>query len=976
VGLALHPILTILIALAPAAFSFWRGRALLHDLEDPALPERLLALQRRNTPVLVVTVVALLFVSPERMGWALPLMMIAKMLAGYPLRRSLHSETWSVWAYLSFYLRLVVAALGFWLLVASLPTLAARAGTSDWIVAGALGAIAVAWNARYASVFRFILRTRPVDAPGILTRFSQLRTSCGLSNIKLDQVNLRGGVFANAVALPSIRTPAVVVTDTLMARLDEDEVTAILAHEVAHLEHYNPKRLMQANISAWVLICVGVLLSPVLRLAAPGLPGFVFLFWPVVILAGLMLQLQHRQKHETESDLRAVALTGDPEALVRALTKLHAFARMPRRWEAEFERHATHPSLARRIQAIRRASGAEPQTITEPERFVGTDPAASVTFHDDRLELHEGSSMTHAIRYQSLRELRIDVRSSAAPQLLAVDSAARRWTIPLQTGDVARAQGILDVIDGHLGKAESTEPALVPLNITRLLMLILIVGGMAVGQLSLLLIGSLALAQPVSQIATAAGVSALAAAVLAWRDGLFWQVGDFSVWLPVTLSLCGTAVIATAFANRHNAPREAGTKLLGVLAASASLAWATVGFSGTAAIDFHRNVREWPAVVVLTLGCAGALAYARPRKARWAALPVALIGIVAGYIGSTGFVDRFVDDSFVAPAPTIDLRTPATSPLNEFSVDFYPSLLRLSPSGQYVAFTTENAHEVSTIHAGKAGGSLAPFTADDAMFLSESRLLLLERQQRVSVLRLVDLAEGHREEWSLNVPVLWPDLSIDASSRQWRLLGRDAANDVISAEGTVGATTLHQTHWKSPADAHHLQLLGMSDGNVIALESRHDYSAMRFFPLIPFLSPLGRTESRLWRLNDRGAAMFGASNAEVTCHASSAIGGPATCVAFDGSRTRFFAIDAATQQLAAQASIASRIYVSNIDDSDWLIGWWNQSPAALHPGTRRAVEFGNETGARPYQIAMGTHVMAGIFPQGRTSTVRIYSALK
>ena len=96
-------------------------------------------------------------------------------------------------------------------------------------------------------------------------------------------------------------------------------------------------------------------------------------------------------------------------------------------------------------------------------------------------------------------------------------------------------------------------------------------------------------------------------------------------------------------------------------------------------------------------------------------------------------------------------------------------------------------------------------------------------------------------------------------------------------------------------------------------------------------------------------------------------------MAFDGSRTRFFAIDAATQRLAAQASIASRIYVSNIDDSDWLIGWWDQSPAALHPGTRQAVELGNETGARPYQIAMGSHVMAGIFPEGRTSTVRIYS---
>ena len=143
-------------------------------------------------------------------------------------------------------------------------------------------------------------------------------------------------------------------------------------------------------------------------------------------------------------------------------------------------------------------------------------------------------------------------------------------------------------------------------------------------------------------------------------------------------------------------------------------------------------------------------------------------------------------DAFVAPAPTIDLRTPATSPLNEFSVDFYPSLLRLSPSGRYVAFTTEDVHEVSTIHAGQAGGSLASFTADDAMFLSESRLLLLERQQRASVLRLVDLAEGHREMWSLNVPVLWADLSIDGSSQRWRLLGRNAHRRRRQRRGNAG----------------------------------------------------------------------------------------------------------------------------------------------------------------------------------------------
>src|SRR4029078_1752811 len=60
-----------------------------------------------------------------------------------------------------------------------------------------------------------------------------------------------------------------------------------------------------------------------------------------------------KQQQETASDLRAVELTGDPEALIRALTKIHVLACLPRRCAQEVERAATHPSLARRIQAIR-----------------------------------------------------------------------------------------------------------------------------------------------------------------------------------------------------------------------------------------------------------------------------------------------------------------------------------------------------------------------------------------------------------------------------------------------------------------------------------------------------------------------------------------------------------------------------------------------------------------------------------------------
>ena len=66
------------------------------------------------------------------------------------------------------------------------------------------------------------------------------------------------------------------------------------------------------------------------------------------------------------------------------------------------------------------------------------------------------------------------------------------------------------------------------------------------------------------------------------------------------------------------------------------------------------------------------------------------------------------------------------------------------------------------------------------------------------------------------------------------------------------------------------------------------------------------------------------------------------------------------------------MYVSDMDDRDWLIGWWDQRPIALHAATREAIQMPGHPDERPYQVAIGSSVIAGIFPEGNTSTIRIY----
>jgi len=60
------------------------------------------------------------------------------------------------------------------------------------------------------------------------------------------------------------------------------------------------------------------------------------------------------------------------------------------------------------------------------------------------------------------------------------------------------------------------------------------------------------------------------------------------------------------------------------------------------------------------------------------------------FLGSTTFLDRFVNDPFLAPAEPITMATRASSPVATFTVPFEATQLWLSPAGGYVALSSED----------------------------------------------------------------------------------------------------------------------------------------------------------------------------------------------------------------------------------------------------------------------------------------------
>jgi Zn-dependent protease with chaperone function len=963
-----------LIALLPAAFVIWWGRGLARLVDDPMLPERLIAARTRNGAVVGFSVALLCVLMWRHAMWALPLLIVARMAASYPLRKKLHGESWSLAGYLSFFSRLILAVFGFWLLLGWTPWLVSLAGSRDWMVAGGLAIVLCLWSTFNTRVFRAILHARPVDDAAIRSRFDEMVKACAVPAVALEQVDLRGGSFSNAVALPSLRGNAVVVSSTLLERLEHEETIAILGHELAHIEHYHPARLRRMSAVTFTLIVIAVVLTPLLRTISPPALTAGIVMWNVFLVAVMVAMSRHRQKHETASDLRAIALAGNPDALIRALTKVHAFLKLPRRWDVEWERHATHPSLARRIQAIQAAAGQAPASLGEPATFAGSDGAASVIFHHDRVQWNEGPTTSHTIDYARLTMLRIVTKSSDKPRLVALDLARRRWEMVLQPGDIARAQATLDIVDTRL--AALAPPPAVSLALPRILALLAMLAIVTVDQFSAVFVAALAAMLPAGPLTAAAGAASIAAAAQVLRDHSLGGI-DWRPWMALASLTIGAALIAVSIVNRRERTPAVAGRLIGVIAVAALASWLLVVLMGVSAIDLHRGMRAWPSAAVFALALGGALAFTERRTFRYASGPLLAVGLLAIFMGSIRFLDRFGNDPFLGSADAVAVRSIDAAEANdEFEVPFEVTEMSLSPGGRFASFQSEDSNEDVTIHAGPINGPFASFAADQAVFVDEARVLLVDSRRGTSTLRVVDLEQAGREVWSRQVPFYAEHVMVDRASRCWQLLGWNDNRDIVSVTGTVGRDEVNEESWKRRTDdGGYMRPLAVANNRMLALESKMS-SAWRSSLLLIRLATLMRqeygAESRFWSIGRDGASPFATSHFDLRCPHQNA-GQRLVCAAYDGTRTGIYSVDAATQRLTAMAVMTGRFFPRGATGAGWMTGWWEHAPVLMHPATRTVLRVDGRDQQRPDLLAMTESIVGAVWSNGSESTVRLYS---
>jgi Zn-dependent protease with chaperone function len=993
-------------ALGPGLLAWWWGRRLLPD--DPALPERLQSYRERLTWAGLVAGVVAGFVASigaaSLLWWFLPILTGGLLVGNFPHRRRVYEETWGFPAYLSHAARAAIALAGFWLLLATAPLIVDAAGRARWPAAVALAALLFGWSAGYAAVFFRLVRAAPLDRPDLDARFAPVLAGASVAPPRLYRAGPREGRWVNAFGFASAPSSAVVFPETLLQRFDADELAAILAHEVAHLEHYSRRTLARLQRAMWAAIALGTLGVPLLMAWAGdgSLPGrWGGWAWLVLVVLTVGALQGRNQAHESESDRRAVALCGDPEALVRALVKLHGLARLPRRWDAATERIASHPSLARRIRAIR---GPVPGAPAGPRVLASSTPGTFVVLEAERIHWLRGvppgtpaephvlldrAASRDAVACAELVELRVRASLGGRARLVAADRTGRSWGVPLTPDTVEAAQAALDTVDVPPRKGPSGLRR--PIVAIGLAVLAMPLGYVApsIGATFPALI-AVATVRPGPPLLAGVGMTALASAAVALLERRDALAAPLPLGAIAGLAVLGLGALGIAWARvrageRHD--RLGALLTVGALGLGAVPVWwsalAMAAVQSATPLALHEAARLLPGAAVAPLATAAALLTLGPGWTRWVALAATALAVAIPATGSTWFVDRFASDPLLGRSPGLAWRDGAARVLRQARLEGRARDLRLAPSG--LAFAARGQSEdddaPGRFHVGRFPGGVRQVEAVDLRFLADDRLLVLTRAGPGAVLRVVRADGGAPDPWRRELPglVAW-DLLADAAGGAWRVAGYDpGGRALVVVAGTVGRDDTVERRWTIP-EPEDLEDPGYLAGRRVLLERR----ASR--PPLP--APIGWLLGRLG-LGDRGAMQWEvwrhdaggdrrllASALHFACDPPRLPAEAFTCLAYDrGVRTLVWALDAETGALSPLGVLPAGVLTATALGPGGRVAarTLQGEILLLEPASRDAVRFALPGGSgRVTGLALEDGGLGVLARHGGGSTITVY----
>ena len=889
-------ILPIALASVPGLFALLAGHRLVRHLSDPSFADLLQAHRARLQILLIATVVAGALLVEGFGLWHVPLAVLGAMLGGFPARRRIFDESWTVLAFLSHVARVATAFFG-----AILPLLAAPAlviafpdAYGPIVAASVLLSAAIAYSSSFALR---LLGTRPLENGPWSEGFDEVVSRSVVETPELLVAETPGGHWVNAFAFPHPRRRAVVFARGLLDGLAPDETVGIFAHEVAHLEEFTPKRWF---VRASPLPLATLIQAIVIGIIGPGSDALVWIgaLLPWILLGLLGAVVQGVRKRETDSDLRAVELTEDPDLLIRALEKLHALNHQPRRLASNVEQRSTHPSLARRAQAIRSARESEAPTAHDADlRLVlrnADDPRRALRLYHDRIEwfedlpLEDGdiddleletASMVAAFPYEKLTELRLHAKRSGRRWLIATREDGDSQKFPVHVEDAERVQQFLDIIDHRLSAALKTARAnwYASASFVRLTAAIaLFLAVTTLRDWAPLLTSALALIWPLAFNLAVGGGTLLVSFLAAFARGDLDQSRSALPAIVAVFGLCMWAVAVLRIQRGKGDPVRAWRRsalLLGAVGAVGIALTIAASSGATQVMDLHLWARGLPSSLVLLAGVALGLL---TRKARRDRLEGALmLGFVALWLplGSNAFRTGFSSDALRGPGPRVDVQPEALRPERELTLDRWPAALHVSPSGHRIAALASlpaadssamNAWETLTFLVERED-SWVQVPGEQLGWQSDDRVVTARWSNEHYVVRETDLDDASFREDTIAID-LDPVLAVEGEV--WSLWAIDAAGRLKRYRRNAQGGLIEEETWEMPApDGGTLdEVASASTRSALLIRSPALWSQPNLWSALTTALGVGR-RSQVWLADDRGMYRKGETAFTLQCSA-------------------------------------------------------------------------------------------------------------
>ncbi len=210
---------------------------------------------------------------------------------------------------------------------------------------------------------------------------------CRKNNLPMPKIQVIDSPVLNAFA-SGIKESNYTVTLTrgIIDALEEDELKAVIGHELSHIRHRDVRLLIISVIFAGIISFACQMIFRNMMFAGrdrSSRDGRMMIIAFAVMAVGYVLAMAIRfalsRRREYLADAGSVELTGDPGAMIRALQKISGHAEMPRvpddvkqmcieNAHGFMGMFATHPPIKKRIEALVALGGEvgqQPQTAPQ-----------------------------------------------------------------------------------------------------------------------------------------------------------------------------------------------------------------------------------------------------------------------------------------------------------------------------------------------------------------------------------------------------------------------------------------------------------------------------------------------------------------------------------------------------------------------------------------------------------------------------------